>query len=94
MQLEVPPGSNLEPLSRATNAFVACSGVGEASLVISGPLEHPFYQGEIARAIVTTVSQRGGLLTAEDLAAYRIRWRVPLRGAYRGRKILTMPPPG
>jgi gamma-glutamyltranspeptidase/glutathione hydrolase len=54
----------------------------------------PFYEGEIARAIVTTVSQRGGLLTAEDLAAYRIRWRVPLRGAYRGRKVFTMPPPG
>ncbi len=47
MQLEVPPGSNLEALSRATNAFVTASGTGEASVVIAGPAEHPFYQGTV-----------------------------------------------
>ena len=54
----------------------------------------PFYRGVIAAAIARTVTRRGGLLTAEDLAAYRVRWRAPLRGRYRGRTVLTMPPPG
>jgi gamma-glutamyltranspeptidase/glutathione hydrolase len=32
-------------------------------------------------------------MTAEDLASYRPIWREPLRGRYRGRAILAMPPP-
>jgi gamma-glutamyltranspeptidase/glutathione hydrolase len=54
----------------------------------------PFYRGTIAAAIADTVSRRGGLLTAEDLSAYRVRWRKPLLGRYRERSVLTMPPPG
>ena len=54
----------------------------------------PFNRGPIAAAVATTVARRGGLLSAQDLAAYRIRWRAPLRGRYRSRTILTMPPPG
>ena len=34
-----------------------------------------------------------GLVTAEDLAAYRVVEREPLRIDYRGRRILTNPPP-
>jgi gamma-glutamyltranspeptidase/glutathione hydrolase len=54
----------------------------------------PFYEGTIAAAITDTIARRGGLLTAEDLSAYRVRWRQPLRGRYQGRSVLTMPPPG
>lgn len=54
----------------------------------------PFYRGRIARAISTSVTGRGGLISAEDLATYQVRWRTPLRAAYRGRTVLTMPPPG
>lgn len=52
-----------------------------------------FYQGPIARAIAGEVQKRGGLLTAEDLASYRPVVREPLRGAYRGRTIVSFPPP-
>lgn len=48
MQLAVPPGTDLEPLSRATNAFVQTGGSGTGSVVISGPLDHPLYQGHVA----------------------------------------------
>ena len=53
----------------------------------------PFYTGEIAAAIVDWVSARGGMLTREDLAAYSVVDRVPVRVGYRGREALTNPPP-
>ena len=49
--------------------------------------------GGIAEAIVKSVRESGGVLTLEDLAGYRTRWRTPLRGTYRGFEILSMPPP-
>jgi gamma-glutamyltranspeptidase / glutathione hydrolase len=53
----------------------------------------PFYTGEVAAAIVDWVTQGGGTLTAEDLAAYRVVDRDPVHVAYRGRDVLTNPPP-
>jgi gamma-glutamyltranspeptidase / glutathione hydrolase len=52
-----------------------------------------FYAGKTAQAIGATVKAAGGVLTAADLAAYKVRWREPLETSYRGHKILTMPPP-
>jgi gamma-glutamyltranspeptidase/glutathione hydrolase len=54
----------------------------------------PFYRGPIATAIVAAVKARGGVLAPADLAAYRPVWRHPLRGSFRGRRIVTFPPPG
>jgi gamma-glutamyltranspeptidase/glutathione hydrolase len=53
----------------------------------------PFYTGDVAAAIVEWVSERGGMLTAADLAAYEVVDRPPVRAAYRGREVLTNPPP-
>ena len=39
------------------------------------------YRGERARAIVATVRDGGGELTLDDLAAYRVVWRRPVRVA-------------
>jgi len=36
---------------------------------------------------------QAGLITEEDLKAYKVTIREPLRGSYRGHEILTMPPP-
>jgi len=52
-----------------------------------------FYRGPLARAIADEVRKRGGLLSAEDLAAYQPRLREPLRGSYRGRTVVSFPPP-
>ena len=35
----------------------------------------------------------GGLITREDLKAYRPKKRAPIRGTYRGYEIISMPPP-
>jgi gamma-glutamyltranspeptidase/glutathione hydrolase len=53
----------------------------------------PFYTGEIAHSVVTWIADRGGTLTAEDLAAYAVQDREPVRVPYRGREVLTNPPP-
>lgn len=52
-----------------------------------------FYAGPIAQALVKGVREKGGILTVEDLRDYRTKWREPLEGAYRGHRVLTMPPP-
>jgi len=53
----------------------------------------PFYRGEVAAAVIEWLEPRGGMLTAQDLAAYRVIDRPPLRVAYRDRQVLTNPPP-
>ena len=55
--------------------------------------EAPFYSGDIAAAIVDWISERGGMLTADDLAEYSVAHRAPIRTAYRDREVLTNPPP-
>jgi gamma-glutamyltranspeptidase/glutathione hydrolase len=62
-----------------------------ARLQAGGPRE--FYTGRTAELIAADMEQHGGLITREDLAAYRPVERAVLRGAYRGHEILTMPPP-
>ncbi len=52
-----------------------------------------FYEGPIAKAIVEAVRKDGGEMTLDDLASYRVEERAPLRTSFRGRSIMTMPPP-
>jgi gamma-glutamyltranspeptidase/glutathione hydrolase len=52
-----------------------------------------FYKGEIAHAIVAAVRADGGWITLDDLAACTPRWVQPLRATFRGREVITMPPP-
>jgi gamma-glutamyltranspeptidase / glutathione hydrolase len=53
----------------------------------------PFYTGDLADAVVEWVGARGGQLTRADLAAYEPAARAPVRATYRGREVLTNPPP-
>jgi gamma-glutamyltranspeptidase / glutathione hydrolase len=53
----------------------------------------PFYTGDIGSAIVEWVSARGGMLTSADLRSYEVRDRTPVQVSFRGRDVLTNPPP-
>ncbi len=53
----------------------------------------PFYRGDIANRVSAWVVERGGTLGADDLAAYRPEVREPVGARYRGRDVLTNPPP-
>ncbi len=52
-----------------------------------------FYRGPIGEKIAVALEGRGGIMTADDLAAYAARVRAPVRGRYRGYEIASMPPP-
>jgi len=53
-----------------------------------------FYHGEIAREMAADIGANGGLLSLQDLAAYRTRRSPPLWSDYRGWQIASNPPPG
>ena len=52
-----------------------------------------FYKGEIGEALVAEVQKRGGTMTMDDLANYRVMEREPVRANYRGYEIISMSPP-
>ena len=61
------------------------------AIAIDGP--DAFYTGWIADRIAEDMKANGGLITREDLAAYRAKERTPLRGTYRGHELIAMGPP-
>lgn len=51
-----------------------------------------FYEGEVADKIVAEMESGNGIITLEDLKNYQSIWRKPVTGAYRGYKVISMPP--
>ena len=51
------------------------------------------YEGALGERIARDMRGGQGLLSAEDLAAYRVVERQPLAIEYRGQRLLTNPPP-
>lgn len=51
-----------------------------------------FYKGPVAQRFAADMKANGGLITLEDLAAYRAVERQPLKGSYRGLEVVTAPP--
>ena len=51
------------------------------------------YTGDVAQAVSDWVLERGGMLSRDDLASYEVIEREPARVTYRGREVLTNPPP-
>ena len=47
------------------------------------------YDGTIARSLLALSDERGGSLTAADLAGYEAAWSEPLEVGFAGRRILT-----
>lgn len=52
-----------------------------------------FYRGSVARRLVAGVQAAGGIWTREDLAAYKVIEREPLRVQYRDATMVMVPPP-
>ena len=51
------------------------------------------YAGDVAHTVSDWVLERGGMLSRDDLASYEVIERPPARVTYRGREVLTNPPP-
>ncbi len=52
-----------------------------------------FYTGPTADLFAAEMKAGGGLITKEDLAAYKAQARVPIHGTYRGYDVYGPPPP-
>jgi gamma-glutamyltranspeptidase / glutathione hydrolase len=51
------------------------------------------YRGDIGRRLVEVLQEHGSTMTAADLAEHRTEEVAPLRGAFRDRVVLELPPP-
>ena len=51
------------------------------------------YRGPLGDALAACMAARDGLITRDDLTAYRVIPREPVRGTYRGLTIVGPPPP-
>ena len=52
-----------------------------------------FYQGDVAKTLVSAVRAAGGIWTKVDLEQYNVIEREPIRGEYQGIKITSAAPP-
>ena len=52
-----------------------------------------FYEGWVADRIVAEMKSGNGIITLDNLKAYKVVEREPVRGTYRGYEIVSMPPP-
>lgn len=55
--------------------------------------DRAFYNGPITQAIIAASQKRGGVLTTNDFAHYRVEWLQPISCAYHGYQIISAPPP-
>ena len=83
-----PDGSFYEP----GDVFVQ-KDLADTLKAVAGEGVKAFYQGKIADLIVAEMEPNGGLITREDLKNYQPVIREPVKGAYRGHDIYSMPPP-
>ena len=88
LQVYAPQGHWIEAGETYTNPRLAET---LARIAAEGPAT--FYTGALAADIAADQQAHGGLITADDLAAYRVIKRQPLRFDYQGHTIYTNPPP-
>lgn len=83
-----PSGSLLQP-----GEMMVMSELAETLIYLAEAGVRGFYEGEIAHQLVRDCQEHGGYLTAADLQHYQVIERQPLQTSYRGKTLLTNPPP-
>jgi gamma-glutamyltranspeptidase/glutathione hydrolase len=81
-------GSRLQP-----GDVLRLPDLGDTLDLVAAEGADTLYSGELAAAIAATVAENGGRLTSEDLAAYEVVWREPVRVPYLGYEVVSNPPP-
>jgi len=83
-----PDGARLQP-----GDVLRLPDLGETLSRIAAEGAAVLYRGELAREIAATVGDGGGRLTTDDLAAYGVVWRRPVRVRYLDHEVISNPPP-
>jgi gamma-glutamyltranspeptidase/glutathione hydrolase len=81
-------GTLLQPGDRLIQSDLAATLETISTQGVSG-----FYDGAVADKLASGIQAAGGIITREDLKAYKPIVRAPLRGTYRGYNIVSMPLP-
>ena len=81
-------GSAYEPGDRLVQKDLAWS---LRQIAEKGP--GAFYGGEVGQRLAADMKAQGGLVTLDDLGAYEVVEREPVRGTYRGFEVVSMAPP-
>jgi len=71
----------LRSMAEAEKKVLAAGGSRQAGI---DAVRDYFYRGEIARKIAAFMKANGGLMTYEDMAAFRLEPEEPVSGTYRG----------
>ncbi|MBW3666648.1 MAG: gamma-glutamyltransferase family protein [Actinobacteria bacterium] len=69
------------------------AGLADTLRLIGEEGAEVFYRGELGQAVVSDLVGRGGQLTMEDLASYRVELRNPIGVEVGGFAVATNPPP-
>jgi gamma-glutamyltranspeptidase / glutathione hydrolase len=64
-------------------------GLAAALEVVAAEGARTFYEGTLAESLLGLMQERGGLVTPEDLAAYRVEWMQPAEVDYAGVRVQT-----
>ncbi|MDJ0736617.1 MAG: gamma-glutamyltransferase [Nostocaceae cyanobacterium] len=86
--LHHPDGSPL-----GEGEIVHIPGLADSLRLIAKEGVETFYTGELGQRIVAEIQANQGLLTAQDLAAYRAIERSPIRFHFHDWEVITNPPP-
>jgi gamma-glutamyltranspeptidase/glutathione hydrolase len=84
----LPGGAPLAP-----GSVLAQPEYAESLRLVAAKGADALYAGALGDALVEYMRRAEGLITAEDLRAYRVIERAPVRGTYRGFEIVGCPPP-
>jgi gamma-glutamyltranspeptidase / glutathione hydrolase len=78
--------------SRVAGERLVPAGLARTLRLIAEGGPDVLYRGPLGEAVVAEFAVAGDWITAEDLERYRVHWRQPVRGAYRGAEVTSMPP--
>jgi gamma-glutamyltranspeptidase/glutathione hydrolase len=79
------PGGHLLP----AGARLEQPGLVQALELLAAEGPRSVYAGTIAEALLDLMRERGGLVTASDLAAYEVVWADPVEVPYAGTRLAT-----
>lgn len=83
-EIFAPGGELLE-----TDGLLVQPGLAGAFEVLAEEGGRSFYDGTLAESLLGLMAERDGLVTRDDLAAYRPRWAEPRETDYAGMRIAT-----
>ncbi|WP_298940133.1 gamma-glutamyltransferase [uncultured Psychromonas sp.] len=81
-------GSNYQP-----GDILKQEDLAKTLSIISKEGEKGFYEGDIAKAIASSIQEANGVVTEKDLKNYNVVDREAIKGTYRGYEVFSMPPP-